>query len=51
MWEVRVVQENGFTIFKFNEISDALNLTSICLECGDEGTNVTVCRTIEKEDE
>lgn len=49
MWEVRVVQEEGYTVFKFNEISDALNLAGVCLECGDEGTHVTVNKEIKEE--
>ncbi len=49
MWEVRVIQVNGFTKFVFNEITDALNFCNICLECGDEETNVTARKIKEEE--
>lgn len=42
MWAVSVKQNNGIVKFGFNEMVDAIEFTSQCLECGDQGTEVSV---------
>lgn len=42
MWAVSVKQNNEIVKFGFNEMVDAIEFTSQCLECGDQGTEVSV---------
>ena len=42
MWIVTVKQNDNVVGFGFNNMSDALEFSETCLECGDEGTEIII---------
>ena len=45
MWRVSIKQGVGsvrIVMFGFNEMSDAMEFASTCLECGDKSTSVEI---------
>lgn len=48
MWIVVVKQKESEVEFGFNKMTDAMDFISICLECGNEGTEINI-KTQEEE--
>jgi hypothetical protein len=47
MWRVSVMQGGNVVRVWFNELCDAMEFASTCLECGDKSTGVAI---LEEED-
>ena len=50
MWKVIIGQIDGKVQFGFNKMSDALDFTCTCAECGDKGTIITIFEDEDEED-
>lgn len=49
VFKVRVKQDSDGVKFEFNELADAIEFASTCIETGDIGTEITIIKS-KKED-
>ena len=50
MIEITILQEEKYTIFKFNHACDAFQFAETALETGEAGTRINIIKTENEED-